>query len=185
MNFKHDLLLVDLETTGLDVTKHEIIQIGAVLLDKKTLKEKKALASFVRPAKWKNRDRESMEVNGIKWEQVKKAPGLKTFLNQINKSFNPKSVILSYYGGPLDMDFLRVAYRRVGLKWQFDYHYLNLWGVFYAFLAARGQLKNRKKFTGFSLEDLINRFKISDLGLRHDALGDCRIEAEVLRRILG
>ena len=35
MNFKKDLLLIDLETTGLDAGKHEIIQIAAILLDKK------------------------------------------------------------------------------------------------------------------------------------------------------
>src|SRR3989344_6972807 len=111
-NFKKDLLLVDLEATGLDANRHEIIQIAAVLLDRKTLKEKEAFSSFVKPMAWQRRDRESMAVNKISFDQVKNAPEKRAVLQQFNKLFNPKEVILSYYGGPLDMDFLRAAYKR-------------------------------------------------------------------------
>ena len=183
MNFKRDLLLIDLETTGLDAQKHEIIQIAAILLDKKTLKEKEIFSSFISPLRWKNRDLESMKVNGIKLDQLKGAPSLKTVLSQFNKIFKPQEVVLSHYGGPLDMDFMREAYKKAGLKWQFDYHYFNLWAVFYAFLASRNKLKNSKKFTGFSLDDFMKEFKIKS-NSRHDALEDGRIEAEVLRRIM-
>ena len=142
MDFKKDLLLIDLEATGLDAARHEIIQIAAILLDKKTLKEKEVFSSYIKPSKWANRDKESMAINKITFSQVASAPSIKEVLRQFNKLFNPKSVILSYYGGPLDMDFLRAAYKKAGVKWQFDYHYLNLWGVFYSFLAAHGQLNN-------------------------------------------
>lgn len=182
-NFKKDLLLIDLEATGLDAARHEIIQIAAILLDKKTLKEKEVFSSYVKPSKWAGRDLESMKVNGIALAQLKGAPDLKKVLGSFNKLFNPKTVILSYYGGLLDMDFLRAAYKKIGLMWEFDYHYLNLWGVFYSFLAAKNRLNNKKKFAGFSLEDLMKRFKIKSKS-RHDALEDCRIEAEVLRRVV-
>lgn len=181
-HFKKDLLIVDLETTGLDASRHEIIQIGAILLDRKTLEEKEAFSSFVKPTAWPRRDRASMAVNKIVYDQVKSAPTLSVALAQFNQLFNPGQVILSYYGGPLDMDFLRAAYFKTKIAWKFDYHYLNLWGVFYAFLAARGQLKNSKKFAGFSLEDLMKRFRIKS-SKRHDALEDCRVEAEILRKI--
>ena len=49
MNFKKDILLVDTEFTGFDLQKHELVQLAAVLLDKKTLKEKKVFSSFVKP----------------------------------------------------------------------------------------------------------------------------------------
>ncbi len=183
MDFKKDLLLIDLEATGLDASRHEIIQIAAILLDKKTLKEKEVFSSYIKPLEWVNRDLEAMKVNGIAPSQLKDAPDLKKVLGDFNRLFNPKTVILSYYGGPLDMDFLRAAYKKAGIKWQFDYHYLNLWGVFYSFLGAKNLLTNKKKFAGFSLEDLMKRFKIKSKN-RHDALEDCRIEAEVLRKAL-
>ena len=183
MDFKKDLLLVDLETTGLDSLRHEIIQLSAVLLDKKTLKEKSFFNAYIRPANWAARDLKSMAVNKIKKDWLDKAPPLKTVLKAFDGKFSAQKVILSYYGGPVDMDFLRAAYKRAGLKWQFDYHYFNLWSLFYPFLAARGQLKNQKRFAGFSLEDLMKKFKIKS-SKRHDGLEDCKIEAEILRRIL-
>ncbi len=183
MDFKKDLLLIDLETTGLDASKHEIIQIAALLLDKKTLKEKGVFSSYIRPSRWKNRDLESMKVNGIKWDQVKDAQGLQKVLYQFDELFHPKSVILSYYGGPVDMDFLRIAYKKVKMDWNFDYHYFNLWCVFYAYLASKNLLKNKKKFAGFEMEDLMKKFIIKSQN-RHDALEDCRIEAEILRKLL-
>lgn len=184
MDFKKDLLLIDLETTGLDADRHEIIQLAALLLDKKTLKEKKVFNSFVRPSKWKTRDRESMKINQISWVQVKNAPTLKSIILQFNRRFNPKKVVLTYYTGILDIVFLQEAYRKVGKKFPFDYHYFNIWAVFYTYLAHQNRLKNRREFSGFCLEDLTERFRTKIQGIRHDALYDCRIEAETLRKII-
>ncbi|HEX3099771.1 MAG TPA: exonuclease domain-containing protein, partial [Patescibacteria group bacterium] len=63
--FNKDLLMLDIEATGIDVTKHEIIQIAGVLLDKKTLKEKKSFTSYARPRNWGSREAEAMAVNNI------------------------------------------------------------------------------------------------------------------------
>lgn len=183
MNFKNDLLLVDLEMTGLDPEKQEIIQLSAVLLDKKTLAEKSYFNSYIKPQKWQNRDLQSMEVNKIKYEWLKNAPGLKQVLQSFSKKYKPSSVTLAYYGGPLDMDFLRAGYKKAALKWQFDYHYFNLWAFFYGLLATKEKLKNSKKFTGFAVEDLMKEYKLKS-DSRHDGLEDCRLEAEILRRII-
>lgn len=183
MNFYKDILLVDLEMTGLDVARHEIIQIAAVLLDKETLKEKKSFVSFARPKAWQRRDKVSMEVNKISWESLKDAPDLKQVLQDFAKAFALKKTVLSYYGGPLDIDFLKAAFKRNNLSWQFDYHYFNLWPVFYVYMAERNLLKNKKKHAGFTLEDIAGHFGVTIEGARHDALFDCRLEAEILRAI--
>ncbi len=184
MDFKHDLLLIDLEMTGLDSTRHEIIQLAGILLDKKTLKEIKVFNYFVKPARFKNRDPKSMAVNKIKLGQLQNSPSITAVIKHFNKAFNPKEVILTFYGGLLDMDFLRLAYKKAKVKWEFDYHYFNLWAFFYGFLAAKNQLKNSKKFTGFTLDELMKKHKVNVSGARHDGLFDCRVEAEVLRKII-
>lgn len=183
MNFKKDILLIDLETTGLDASKHEIIQLGAVLLDGKTLKEKKVFNTFIRSTGWKNRDPESMLVNGISKDQLEGAPSLKEVIKEFEELFPSGKVILAYYGGPVDMDFLRAAYKKLKKIWKFDYHYFNLWGLFFSYLASRNKLRNQKKFTGFSLDDFMKEFKLKSEN-RHDALEDCRIEAEIFRRVM-
>lgn len=179
--FNKDLLLLDMEMTGTDVTRHEVIQLAAVLLDKKTLKEKKSFSSYIKPKFWKRRDPESMAVCNITWDDLKDAPDLKTVLTAFNKTFG-KNVLPTMYGGNLDIIFLPAAYRTAKIKYPFEYHTFNIWPLFYTFMAKKGKLTNKKRFVGFSLEDLAKHFKIPPTKDRHDALGDCRFEAEVLRK---
>lgn len=180
--FNRDILLIDTEATGLDLAKHELIQLAGVLLDKKTLKEKKSFNSYIKPVNWKLRDPAAMKVNRLTWSDLKHAPSAKQVIKKFDRAF-PHQVILAYYGGPLDMDFLRRLYKKIGKRQPFDYHFFNIWGLFYAYLARRKKLNNRRRFTGFTLENLMERFNISSPG-RHDALTDCRIEAEILRRVM-
>jgi DNA polymerase III epsilon subunit-like protein len=181
--FNKDLLVFDIEATGVDVTKHEIIQLAAILLDKKTLKEKKSFTTFVKPKNWKKRDPEAMAINGISWEQLKDAPDMKTVLKKFGKTFG-SDAIPSNYGGNLDIIFLPAAYRSVKMKYPFEYHTFNMWPLFYAFMAKHNQLKNRKRYVGFSLEDVGDFLKVPRQDGRHDALVDCYYEADVLRAVL-
>ena len=184
MDFKRDILLIDLEFSGFDLQKHEVLQIAAVLLDKKTLKEKKVFSSFVKPSKWKHRDPESMAVNKITFNTVKDAPTLKEAIKEFDRVFG-HNVIQAAYVGFNDKRFLLDAYKKAGIKYKFDYHYFDLWALFYGYLASRNKLKSTKDFAGFGLEYLIKMFKIKiNSNNLHDALVDCRVEAEVLRKVM-
>jgi DNA polymerase III subunit epsilon len=184
MNFKKDILLIDLETTGLDPQKHEIIQLAAVLLDKKTLKEKNYYSSFIKPRHWRKADPESLKVNGITFDQVKNAPSLQSVLKEFHKLFPPKDVIFSYYVGVTDVVFMKAAYKKIGKDFPFDYHTFNIWGLFYPYLAVKNKLNSKKDFSGFGLGHLVKIFKIQAPEKMHDALNDCRVEAEILRRVV-
>ena len=184
-NFKKDILLIDTEFSGFDLDKHELLQVAAILLDKKTLKEKKSFSTYIRPtpARWKHRNRSAMAVNRITWEQVKNAPSLKNALRKFDKTFG-HDVIQAFYVGYNDKRFLMDGYRRAGLKWQFDYHYFELWGFFYPFLAVQNRLTSIKDFAGFGIEAMLKMFKIPQPDNLHDALTDCRVEAEILRKAI-
>lgn len=185
MDFKKDILLIDTEFGGFDINKHELFQLAGVLLDRKTLKEKKSFNSFIKPTpgRWKNRQADAMAVNKITLEQLKDAPALKQVITKFDKTFG-HDVILAAYVGYNDKKFLLESYRRAGVKWQFDYHYFDIWGLFYAYLAGKNKLKSTKDFAGFGMEYMLKDFKMQVPTTLHDALTDCRIEAEVLRRIM-
>lgn len=185
MNFKRDILLIDTEFSGFDAPKkHDLLQIAAVLLDKKTLKEKKYFSSYVRPNHWKNRDKESMKVNKITIDMVNNAPTVSQAIKKFNRAF-PHNVIQAFYVGYNDKRILLEAYRQAKIKWPFNYHYFDLWALFYGYLAKHNKLNSKKDFAGFGLESLIKMLKIKiDKNQMHDALVDCRIEAEVLRRLI-
>lgn len=181
--FNKDLLIVDVESTGTDFQKHELIEIAAVLLDKKTLKEKRVFESFIKPRRWRQRDPEAMVVNKLTWEQLKNAPDLKAVLRKFQRTFG-SNVVITPYGGILDTAMLQAAYKQCKMRYQFDYHVFNIWPLCYAYMAKKKLLKNRKRFSGFSLEDIAKHFKITTPGKRHTALADCRLEAEVLRKLM-
>lgn len=181
--YKHDLLMIDLEFTGIDVTKHEIIQIAGVLLDKKTLKEKKSFMSYIKPKHWRNRDPESMKINNITWDDLKDAPDIKKVLQKFNRTFGAE-VTPTFYGGRLDIIFLSAAYRDEKIKYPFDYHINDLWPLCYTFMAMHKQLKNKKRHLGFSLENVGDYLGVKRMPERHNAIGDCLYQAEVLRALL-
>ena len=185
MNFNKDILLIDTEFTGFDIDKHEILQIAAVLLDKKTLKEKKHFNSFVKPdpKRWKQREPAAMAVNRITMEQLKNAPSLKEVIKKFDKTFG-HNVIQAFYVGYNDKRFLMESYRRAGVKWNFDYHYFELWGLFYPYLAIKNRLKSVKDFAGFGIESMLKMFKMEQPTALHDALVDCRVEADILRKVI-
>ncbi len=185
MDFKKDILLIDSEFTGFDINKHELLQLAGVLLDRKTLKEKKHFNSFIRPTpgRWKNREPEAMAVNKITLEQIKTAPTLKQVIAKFDKTFG-HDVILAAYVGYNDKRYLMESYKRAGIKWKFDYHYFDIWALFYAYLGAKNKLKSTKDFAGFGMEYLLKDFNMEIPTTLHDALTDCRTEAEVLRKIV-
>jgi DNA polymerase-3 subunit epsilon len=179
--FHKDILLVDLEFTGLDARKHDIIQLAAVLLDKKTLKEKKSFDTYVRPRSFKNWDPEATKIHKIRPALLKNSPPIAAVLKQFNKTF-PGPVILSYYGGTLDVEFLRENYARIKKPYPFNYHVFNIWGLFFVFMALQKKLNSKKYFTGFDIDDLTKRFSTPQYS--HNALEDCRAEAAVLREVV-
>ncbi len=181
--FKKDLLVLDIEATGLDHDRHELIQVAAILLDKKTLKEKKRFDSFIKPTRWKNRSKEAMAVNNITWDQLKDAPSLKTVLKKFQKTFGTQ-ITFAPYGTILDTLMLRVAYKECGMRYPFDYHIFDIWPVVYIYMAKKKLLNDKTRFAGFGLDSAAKHFKIKVPGGRHTALVDCEVEAEVLRQII-
>ncbi len=181
--FNKDILIVDIEATGVDFNKHELIELGAVLLDKKTLKQKKSFQSFIKPKRWKDRDPEAMAVNNISWDALKKAPSLKSVLQKFESTFGT-DVIIAPYGTILDTALLRVSYRESKMAYTFDYHVYDIWPLAYTYMAKNNLLTNAERFSGFSLEDIAKHFKIPTPQDRHTALSDCRLEAAVLRKLI-
>jgi DNA polymerase III epsilon subunit-like protein len=181
--FNKDLLMIDVEATGVDYEKHELIELAAVLIDKKTLKEKKFFSSFIKPKHWRRRDPEAMVVNKISWDSLQSAPSLKSVLQKFEKTFGT-NVILSTYGTILDTAMLRLAYKQSQMTYKFDYHVFDIWPLCYVYMARKKLLTNRKRFSGFSLDDLAKHFKLHIPDNRHTALADCRLQAEVLRKLM-
>lgn len=124
-----------------------------------------------------------MAVNKIDWKDLAKAPSIKTVIGKFEKTFGT-NVILAPYGTIMDTAMLRIAYKKLGKQYKYDYHVFDVWPLCFTYMAKKKLLVNKKRFSGFSLNDIANHFKIKVPTNRHTALADCRLEAEVLRKLV-
>jgi DNA polymerase III epsilon subunit-like protein len=183
-NFHKDILLIDLEGTGLDIHKHDIIQIAAVLLDKNTLEEKKHFVTYVQPKDWSARDAESMAINKLELDDLENAPTIDVVLKQVEEAMGT-DVTIANYGGIYDINFLQEAYKKCLRTYPFDYHVFNIWGTFMLYMQQENLYPSAgMRPEGFRLEDVAVALGIAIPENRHDALIDCRVEADILRGIL-
>ncbi len=176
--FKKDILIVDFEATAFDVEKDDPVQIGLVLLDKDTLEEKLSFSS------WIYTDKElSEDMKGFKWGNIKKdkfnfiksAPKLKEVAIEIQKIL-PQEYTFSSWNTFFDFSLWRRLFKELDLKVS-HIHLLDLWVIAYDHLLLDSNYT--EDFTSESV------FQFLNLGKRdtHDALNDCRLEAETLRKL--
>jgi DNA polymerase III epsilon subunit-like protein len=180
--FDRDLLVFDVETTGANPRVHQIVSIGALLLDRKTLQEVRSMGTLVRvtPEALARADPRAMQIHGLTVDQLTAAPTpaqvVIRFLDSFGTSF--------YFCGwniCFDTQFLAALFEQAGRRQDFDtfrYHRLDLWSLLeVAWL--RGLIQTAPE----SLSRVCRLFEIERQHV-HDALEDARISAQVLRKTL-
>jgi|SRR5579872_695026 len=175
MPFPKDILLIDFETTGYGADVSEPIEIGALLLDQNTLREKDSFNSLIY-SELKNITPGSAEMWKIDQAEIKSAPKLQLVGKQFIEKFG-FNVLVSGWVQRLDRSMLNKMVLAAGENPEkYDYHYLDLWPIAYLHLVKRGYQG------GLDSDSIFKEFGVPLRG-KHDALEDCRIEAEILRKI--
>lgn len=169
------LLVIDLETTGVDPTTDSILQIGGSLLAPDTLNEEASFETLVRPSS--PISVESWRIHGLTADRLESAPPLLAAVAEF-EAFAPQDVLLGGHNVAFDVAFLKAAYADQGLDYRFDYHTIDVWSIAFFVLGARGVGSGE-----LSLDSLSELFGISR-SHNHDALEDARLTAEILRRLL-
>ena len=183
--FTRDLVIFDVESTGLDVSKHEIIQIAGIRLHKDTLAEVSRFTTYVKPTRWEEQMPAAMEVNKITFDKLEKAPQIAEALKEFETHFPPEEVMLTAYNAPFDTGFFRQSYIQQGRQAPYEYHTFDIWSLAYLYWSSVPHKNNPTKPIGFGLSDMAELLKIPPAETYHEALADCEIEAEVLRKLLG
>lgn len=184
--FTRDLVVLDLECTGLDIQKHEIIQIAAIRINKDTLAEVSRFSSYVKPVAWAERDPAAMAVNRISYDMVASAPDLQKALELFEHKFAGPDVLLAAYNTAFDIPMFRQAYKRLNRPNPFDFHSFDVWALAYLYWGITGQKPNPTRPIGFTLSDVAAAVGIppSMSGEFHNAVADVEAEVEILRRLL-
>ncbi len=175
MHFAKDILLIDFEATTGKPDLAEPTQLAGVLLDKDTLEEKDSFVSYI-AANLRGVDPKIMAISGITESDLKGAPSAievaKIFLDKFGDD-----VLLASWVEYLDRRLLIKMFKKAGLEYKYDHHYIDLWPLAYVELVKQnyqGGLNSEAVFQAYGLPKRNH----------HDALQDCRLEAEVLRKIM-
>jgi len=167
MNFVKDILVIDFE--GFDEPK----QIGAILLDKNTLEEKDSFVSYI----YADMKGKKSIKSGITQDMLEGAPSQAEIGKIVYDKFGTEVFICSFVSN-LDLAHFRKIMLSAGVDFsKYDYHILDLWPVAYLYLLKQGYKG------GIDSEEIFKAFGNKPRGL-HNALEDCKIAADILRKLV-
>lgn len=121
------LVFVDLETTGLDVDCHGIIEIGCIF-ETDGKREAEDFQALANPGEVEY-SAGAAEVHKISREAIAAAPALYEVLQQFDRRC-ADGAIVSGWNTKFDEAFLYKAYQRYGMTWRFDYHIFDVWSLY-------------------------------------------------------
>jgi len=121
------LVFVDLETTGLDLDRNGIIEIGAVL-ETDGQRDPDDFQALANPGNVEYNE-EAAKIHHISRETINAALPLAEVLKQFDDRCADNAV-LSGWNTKFDEAFLYKAYRQHGIPWRFDYHIFDVWSIY-------------------------------------------------------
>lgn len=186
MKFSSDLVIYDLEgsckTFGQnEIHETNIIEIGAVKLDKKTLEIKSEFSILIKPKHFPILP-EITEITGISNEMVAQAPYFDEAIPAFLEWYGEKNKsILAGWGLYYDLPLLRHEFSTFGLDYKnhfvgggFDIRALGIYWL----------AKNNQSTSGISVEKVLEKMNIVDNFEFHRALDDAKATALILQHIL-
>ncbi|MBY0376697.1 3'-5' exonuclease [Patescibacteria group bacterium] len=171
---KHNLAFLDMEMTGLNPMKHEIIEIGVVI----TRPDLEIIEEFelkVKPEHIEDADKISLKVNNYDPKNWEGAISLKEAINILNSKV--KDCIMVAHNVSFDAMFLEVAFAKLGIVNTMHYHRLDTVSIAWAKLHREPDLEH------FSLREMCVRFGIENTRA-HTALSDARATYELYKKLM-
>lgn len=171
---RHNLAFIDIETTGLDVVDHEIIEIGCVL----TTPDLKVLEEFelkIKPEHIEIADPTALKINHYDESSWQDAYTLKEAMKIL--SDKAKDSIMVGQNVAFDSSFLEHAFSKTKVKNDMHYHKLDTISIAWAKLHADTEMKH------FSLRDMCLKFGIEN-ERAHSALSDARATYELYKKLM-
>lgn len=169
-----NLIIFDLETTGLLPSQHEIIQIAAMKVTNGRWAEGECFDSYVRP---ENRIPSFItRLTGITQEQVANAPSPADVLMEFSLFVGQGAILIAHNGLRFDMRFIaeNCARHRIPVR---ETHALDSRAFSRKIWGGKG---------GHGLDAVLGRLGLSSAGVkRHDARGDVKLLAQAVRQMWG
>ena len=171
---KHNFAFIDIETTGLNLIKHEIIEIGCIITTP-TLQIIEEFEIKIKPEHIENADPVALKVNHYNEEDWKDAYTLEKAIKIFSKKI--KDCIMIGHNVAFDSGFLEYVFNKNNLINTMYYHKLDTISVAWAKLHKDPALEH------FSLRELCVRFDIKNKKA-HTGLGDACATFELYKKLM-
>ncbi|OGI68786.1 hypothetical protein A3A05_02970 [Candidatus Nomurabacteria bacterium RIFCSPLOWO2_01_FULL_41_12] len=171
---KHNLAFIDLETTGLDVMDHEIIEIGCVLATPK-LEVIEEFALKIKPEKISNADPVSLKISHYNSTDWSDAFSLKDGMKILSEK--TKDAIMVGQNVAFDSGFLEHAFAITKVKNKMHYHKLDTISIAWA------KFHKDIDFEHFSLREMCLHFEIEN-EKPHTGLSDARATYLLYKKLI-
>lgn len=173
------LAFIDIETTGTDPLKHEVIEIGCLLakqLDDGTYVMLEEFEMKVKPEHIETAEQEALRINGYDEGNWMFAHTQKEALTVISQKC--EGCVMVAQNVSFDYSFLAVAFSTYGVKDPFFYAKLDTIPMAYL------RFRKDPEMTNFTLRTLCEKYGIKN-DKAHTALADIRATFEIFKKIMG
>jgi DNA polymerase III epsilon subunit-like protein len=176
------LIVVDVETSGLDEERDQVVSIGAVDFAKpqRTYYNECRLSRRVRPTQ------EALHITGFSLKDLRSRdkPTEREIVGQF-LDWGKRSRMLAGENPWFDAAFLHRASSRYGLAWPFGHRLVDLPSVSYSTqLRLKEYAILPKRDSSLSLDKTLKFVGLEPRKTFHNALGDAKLEAEALSRLI-
>lgn len=172
------ITVIDTETTGLDLSKHEIIQIAAIILEQEDYGDLKVLKEFeykIKPYNISSASQEALKINGYNEKDWKFACSFKDLIKELDSIWHESDLLLGQ-NLIFDLRFITKHYKRYGVERPKFPKYLDTKHMG-SQLVSEGMLKSS------SMDSMCKHFNIKYKGRAHTALTDCQRTVTLWRQI--
>ena len=172
---KKPLIFIDLETTGVDMEKHEITEIACLVVDPKTLKIKKRFERKIMPENLELADPEALKLTEFSkkvWQ--KEAKPLEKVIKDLNK-LAPGGMFIGW-NTSFDRPFLEKVIREKKMELNYDYHWLDVSSLVYEEFFSDKKPKKLKLTAACKVLGVPR-------GKAHTAMADVKATLEVYRHL--
>jgi DNA polymerase III epsilon subunit-like protein len=175
------LIVVDVETSGLDEERDQIVSIGAVDFAKpqRTYYNECRLSRRVRPTQ------EALDITGFSLKDLRSRD--RPTEGEIVRQFldwGKKGRMLAGENPWFDAAFLRRASSRYGVAWPFGHRLVDLHSVSYSTQLRLECAVFPKRSRSLSLDKTLKFVGLEPRKTFHNALEDAKLEAEALSRLI-
>jgi DNA polymerase-3 subunit epsilon len=168
------MAITDLETTGTDPRNHEIIELGLLVVDQKSLAILDSLELKVRPEHLVTASESALRLNGYNEHDWAGAVSLSEVMTEYSRKV--EGAMFCSHNVTFDWSFIQEAVRTTGVPVNLDYHRLDIFTMGWTVLRGHG-------LDDFNLSKVAKYLGLGEEPVPHRAINGARMAYEVFKRL--